>query len=131
MKKLIITISLFLAFQSVEAQWSEYGKGMVFKSTFNYNSSTGVRNYDAPIEIYLFDTELKIVYVDGTYERYYAKSSYSIDNGYNNEGLKYYTYKFTSYKNGKFIFFQIFQNTNSVGKQIVRILYADSYIEFQ
>lgn len=133
MKKLILFLAIFLATQS-QAQWAKTDNGFVFRSTFNYSSYTNESNYNAPIEFYLNTNSntLQIVYTKGLVEKYYSKNNgRSVKDGRTTNGKDYSVYRFFDFADNKSILFQVFTDPTSEGKQIVRILYSDAYIEFQ
>lgn len=133
MKKLTLLLAIFLATQS-QAQWATTHNGFMFKSTFNYHSYSNQSNYDAPIEFYLNtnNNTLEIVYTTGRTEKYYSRNNgYSIEKGRTRDGSKFTIYAFYDYVDNKRIRFQIFDKPTSEGRQAVRILYSDGYIEFQ
>jgi hypothetical protein len=93
MKKLLITISLFLAFQSVEAQYSNIGYGWMFTSTRQFNHGIG-QNLFGVVKVYWNvrnNNIFEIHFSNGVIKRYEINASLNgPKKGYTGDG-EFYT----------------------------------------
>jgi hypothetical protein len=129
MKKLIITISLFLAFQSVEAQYSNIGYGWMFTSTrqFNHGSNYKTIGVDRMYWNVRNNNIFEVHFASGIVERYTINPRLNAPKtGYTGDG-EFYTKVHLSNING----------SGYIGVQLVdalppyiRLHYGDTFIDF-
>jgi hypothetical protein len=129
MKKITIIISLLLAFQFAEAQYSSLGKGWSFKSTRQYDHKKNNKGYGVN---YIFwniggDDLLEIYFANGDVSRY------RLDNrlrgpkkGYTGDGDSYTIVKLSNVNGSGWIGVQMINSSPSY----IRLHYTDSIVDF-
>jgi hypothetical protein len=131
MKKLLLAALLILA-NTGYSQFSNRGCGWEFRSTRNAFVNTETRQSawrSGRIELYYNETcekFLRICYVNGSNEYYYAVTESPVSSSRTLDGDLYYTYNLRDYSTKELIKLQIIYSN----PPIVRVHYKDAYIEY-
>jgi hypothetical protein len=129
MKKLLLLVAVLLA-TNVNAQFSEYGCGWVFRSTENSVTFKGKKTTfnNGHVEVY-YDSDCKgdlhINYADGTIEKFYFKTKDYKKSGYNKDGDYYQVFDMFEFSTGNRVIFQIIKSS----EPYIRLIYSNGYTE--
>ena len=127
MKKLLLIATIVFTINNVNAQFSSEGYGWKFYSTQNFHNVTQKTHY-GNVEFYYNinnDNIFKIVYVDGSVEKYIPSSIYPYQESTTKGGYKYRVYSLIDLESKKRLNLQVFYELG-----IIRLVYSDCSIEF-